>query len=95
MSGHGENFNSKYYCKKHDLLYMEHLHRCPICWGEEMSPAYQEPLPYNTSERTAPAVERVPQRTTAVGEPAPKRIPERIPERVPQRVPQRVPRRVQ
>ena len=24
------------YCEKHDQHYGSHLHRCPICWGEEM-----------------------------------------------------------
>lgn len=23
------------YCEKHDQYYGKHLHRCPICWGEE------------------------------------------------------------
>jgi DNA-binding helix-hairpin-helix protein with protein kinase domain len=31
--------NSKYtqqYCEKHNQYYGDHLHRCPICWGEEL-----------------------------------------------------------
>lgn len=29
------------YCEKHDQKYGEHLHRCPICWGEELG---KEPI---------------------------------------------------
>lgn len=82
MSGHGKNFNSKYYCKKHDLLYMEHLHRCPICWGEEMKPAYIKPLAYNIPERVQRVPKRTPQRIAATNsEPVPKRI-QPVPRRV-------------
>ena len=24
------------YCEKHNQYYGDHLHRCPICWGEQM-----------------------------------------------------------
>jgi len=24
------------FCEKHNQYYGDHLHRCPICWGEEL-----------------------------------------------------------
>jgi DNA-binding helix-hairpin-helix protein with protein kinase domain len=29
------------YCEKHNQHYGDHLHRCPICWGEELG---KEPI---------------------------------------------------
>lgn len=81
MSGNGKNFNSKFYCKKHDLLYMEHLHRCPICLGEKMKPATIHPndIPYNRKKA-------VPKRVV------PRAVPGQVPKRVV--IPKRVVRRI-
>jgi len=27
----------KNYCKKHKILFMDHIHECPICIGEQMT----------------------------------------------------------
>lgn len=30
------------YCEKHNQRYGAHLHRCPICWGEELGQVQHE-----------------------------------------------------
>lgn len=65
-----------YFCKKHDLLYGDHLSRCPICVGEEMNGPVYLSKPKKSYNKIQTKV--------------PERIPARIPARVPARIPPRM-----
>lgn len=38
------------FCEKHNQHYGSHLHRCPICWGEEMGQVKHEHIDLTDKE---------------------------------------------